>query len=139
MGQQDILSLAGIHIQFRNLTFYSRSVEQLQERRRIMKFVTSHLAAIGALSSSLGPYSESDLPTYLYSVSTPIAIMYESDCRISIYLLTKFMILLSATVGASDSPFEPCPERDLVIDLHSASTPINIKDESNSRIRFRRL
>jgi hypothetical protein len=29
---------------------------------------------IGALDSPLGPHPESDLETYLYSVSTPIAI-----------------------------------------------------------------
>jgi hypothetical protein len=38
------------------------------------KSVISLSAAIGALSSPLEPYPESDLKTYLYSVSTPIAI-----------------------------------------------------------------
>jgi hypothetical protein len=96
-------------------------------------------AAIGALGSPLGPHPENDLHADLYSGSTPIAIMDESDHRISFNLLTKFAILLSATIGASDSPLGPHPERDLATDIYSDSTPIAIKDESNQRIRFRRL
>jgi hypothetical protein len=38
------------------------------------KSVISLSATIGALSSPLGPHTESDLETYLYSGSTPIAI-----------------------------------------------------------------
>jgi hypothetical protein len=38
------------------------------------KSVISLSAVIGALDSSLGPHPESDLETYLYSNSTPIAI-----------------------------------------------------------------
>jgi hypothetical protein len=38
------------------------------------KSVISLSAAIGALGSPLGPHPESDLETYLYSASTPIAI-----------------------------------------------------------------
>jgi hypothetical protein len=38
------------------------------------KSVISFSAAIEALGSPLGPYPESDLETYLYSVSTSIAI-----------------------------------------------------------------
>jgi hypothetical protein len=63
-------SLAGMHIQFRTLTFHSMLEEQLQERLRLKKSVTSFLAAIEALCSSLGPHPESDLPTDLYSIST---------------------------------------------------------------------
>jgi hypothetical protein len=40
----------------------------------IKKFVTSLSAAIGALGSPLASNPESDLETYLYSGSTPIAI-----------------------------------------------------------------
>jgi hypothetical protein len=41
--------------------------------------VISLLATIGASDSPLGPYSERDLATYLYSGSTPIAIKDEFD------------------------------------------------------------
>jgi hypothetical protein len=54
---------SGRHISFNNLK----------------KFMTSLPATIGALSSPLGPHPESDPTTDLYSVSTPIAIMDESD------------------------------------------------------------
>jgi hypothetical protein len=42
------------------------------------KSVISLLTAIGALGSPLGPHLESDLETYLYSASTPIAIKTSS-------------------------------------------------------------
>jgi hypothetical protein len=133
------LSLAGMHIQFRTLTFHSRPEEQLQECLRLKKFVTSLSATIEALVSPLGPHPESDLATYLYCVSTPIANIDESDRQINFNLLNKSTISLSAVIGASDSPLEPRPERDLATDLHSGSTPIAIKDESNRRIRFRQF
>jgi hypothetical protein len=65
--------------------------------------------------------------------------MDESDRRISFNILNNFVISLSAAIGASGSPLGPHPERDLATDLHSGSTPITIKDESNRRIRFRWL
>jgi hypothetical protein len=43
------------------------------------KYLTSLSAAIGTLGSSLRPYVESDLAIDLYSVSTLIANMDESD------------------------------------------------------------
>jgi hypothetical protein len=132
-------SLAGMHIQFRTLTFHSRSEEQLQEHLRLKKSVTSLPATIGALGSSLEPHPESDLPIDIYSGSTPIAIMDESDRRISFNLLTESAFSLSAAIGASGSPLGPRPERDLATYLYSGSTPIAIKDESNRQIRFRRL
>jgi hypothetical protein len=92
---------------------------------------------IGALCSPLGPHPESDLPTDLYYTSTPIAIMDESGHRISFNLITKFVILLSATIGASGSPLVPRLEKDLATDLCSYSTAIDIKDESNRQIRYR--
>jgi hypothetical protein len=101
--------------------------------------VTSLPAAIGALDSPLGPYPESDIPIDLYSDSTSIAIMDESDHRISFSLLTKFVISLSAVIGASGSSLGPRLERDLATDLHSGSTLIAIKDESNRQIRYRQL
>jgi hypothetical protein len=94
---------------------------------------------MGELSSHLIPYLESDLPTDLYSVSNSIAIVDESDHRISFNLLTESVISLSVMIGASSSPLGPYLERDLPIDLYSDSTPIVIKDESNRWIRFRRL
>jgi hypothetical protein len=101
--------------------------------------VTSLPAAIRALCSHLGPHPKSDLPTDLYSSSTPIAIMDEPDRRISFNLLTKSAISLSAVIGALGSPLGPRPKKDLTTDLYSDSTPIAIKVESNRQIRFMRL
>jgi hypothetical protein len=94
---------------------------------------------IRALGSPLGPHPESDLPADLYSGSTLIAIMDESDRRISFNLLTKFVNSLSAVIGASDSPLGLRSKKDLATDLHSGSTPIAIKNESNHQIRYRQL
>jgi hypothetical protein len=101
--------------------------------------VISLSVAIGALGSPLEPYPESDLPIDLYSTSTVIAIMDESNRWINFNLLSEFTISLSVTIGASDSPLGPRLERDLATDLYFGSTPIAIKDESNHRIRFKRL
>jgi hypothetical protein len=131
-------SLAAMHIQFRTLPFHSRPEEQLQERVRLKKYATSLPATIGALGSPLGPHPESDLAIDLYSCSTLMANMDESDHRINFNLLTKSAISLSAVIGASDSPLRPRLKRDLAIDLQSDYTPIAIKDESNHQIRFRR-
>jgi hypothetical protein len=103
------------------------------------KSVTSLQVMIGALSSPLGPYLESDLAIYLYSISTLIANMDESDHWISFNCLNKFVISLSAVIGASRSTLGLRPERDLATDLYSGSTPIAIKNESNCRISLRRL
>jgi hypothetical protein len=46
----------------------------------LKKSTTSLSATIGALDSSLGPNLESDLVTYIYSVSTSIANMDMSGC-----------------------------------------------------------
>jgi hypothetical protein len=74
-----------MRIQFKTLTFHSKPAEQLQERINcIKKSLTSLPAVIGALGSPLGPHLESGLATYLYSGSTPIAIMDESDRQISV-------------------------------------------------------
>jgi hypothetical protein len=101
--------------------------------------VISLSVTIGALGSPLGLYPESNLPIDLYSGSTVIAIMDESNRRISFNLLSEFTISLSVAIGASDSPLGPRPERDLATNLYFGSTLIAIKDESNHRIRFKRL
>jgi hypothetical protein len=101
--------------------------------------VTSLPAAIGALDSPLGPHAESDLPTDLYSGSTPIAIMDESDRRISFNLLTKSAISLSVAIGALCSLLRPHLESDLPTDLYSVSTLIDIMDEFDHRISFNLL
>jgi hypothetical protein len=119
-------------IQFKTLTFYSRPEEQLQERLRLKKSVTSLSAAIGALGSPLGPHPKSDLVTDLYSGSTPIANMDESGCQINFNSLNKFVISLSAVIGTLGSPLEPHLESDLETDLYSDSTPIAIKTSSIS-------
>jgi hypothetical protein len=126
-----------MHIQFRTLTFHSRLEDQLQERIRLMKFMTSLPVAIRALGSPLGPYSKSDLATDLYSDSTPMTIMDESNRRVNFNHLNKSVTSLPAAIRALDSSLGPCPERDLTTDLYSGSTSIAIKDESNRRIRFR--
>jgi hypothetical protein len=93
----------------------------------LKKSVTSLSAVIGALGSPLGPHPESDLVTYLYSGSTPIAIMYKYGCQISFNSLNKSVILLPVAIGALGSPLGPHPECDLETDLYSGSTPIAIK------------
>jgi hypothetical protein len=93
----------------------------------LKKFVTSLSAAIGALDSHLGPHPESDLVTDLYSGSTPIANMDRSGCQISFNRLNKFVISLSAAIGALSSPLGPHPESDLETYLYSGSTLIAIK------------
>jgi hypothetical protein len=79
------------------------------------------------------------LTTDLYSVSTLIAIIDESDCRISFNCLSKSTISLLVVIRTSSFPLEPRPKRDLATDLYSGSNPIAIKDESNRRISVRRL
>jgi hypothetical protein len=128
-----------MHIQFKTLMFYSMLEEQLQKRLRLKKSTISLPVAIETLGSLLGPRSESDLTIDLYFGSTLIANMDESGRRINFNLLNKSVISLSASIGASGSPLGPHPERDLATKLHSGSTPIVIKDESNHRISFRGL
>jgi hypothetical protein len=55
----------------------------------LKKFTTSLLAAIGALDSPLRPNPEINLATNLYSASTPIAIMDESDRRVDFNCINK--------------------------------------------------
>jgi hypothetical protein len=93
----------------------------------LKKSMTLLSAAIGALSSPLGPHPESDLEIDLYSVSIPIANMDRSGYQISFNSLNKSVISLSATIRALDSPLGPHPESDLEIDIYSGSTPIAIK------------
>jgi hypothetical protein len=114
-------------IQFRSLTFYSKSEEQIQEHLRLMKSKTSLSAVIDALGSRLGPHPKRDLATDLYSVTTSIIIIDKFDHRISFNSLMKFVTSLSAAIRQLGSPLGPHPERDLATDLYSASTPIAIK------------
>ncbi|WP_428637458.1 hypothetical protein, partial [Shewanella sp.] len=83
----------------------------------LRKSVTSLSAVIGALGSPLGPHPESDLPTDLYSGSTLIAIIDESDCRISFNSIKESATSLSVVIGALDSPLGSHPEIDLITDL----------------------
>jgi hypothetical protein len=82
---------------------------------------------IVALSSPLEPRPKRDLGTDLYSGSTPIAIIDESDRRISFNILKKFVTSLSVAIGALGSPLGPYLERDLARDIYFGSTPIAIK------------
>jgi hypothetical protein len=132
-------SLTDMHTQFKTLMFHNRSEEQLQECLHLKKSMISLSAAIGALCSPLWLHLKSDLVTDLYSGSTSIANMDESDLRISFSLLDKSAISLSTMIGVSGSPLWPRPETDLATDLYSGSTLITIKDESNHQIRFWRL
>jgi hypothetical protein len=88
----------------------------------LKKSATSLSAAIGALGSPLGPHLESDLVTDLYSVFTLIANMDRSGYQISFNSLNKFVISLSAAIGALGSPLGPNSESDLETDLYSGST-----------------
>jgi hypothetical protein len=129
-------------IQFRTLTFHSRPKEQLQERIIINRFkesATSLLVMIGALCSSLGPHLESDLATYPYSSSTPLANMDESDHRIIVNSFKESVISLSVAIGALGSPLGPNPESDLATDLYSGYTSIIIIDKSGRQISFNSL
>jgi hypothetical protein len=103
--------------------FHSRSKEQIQEHLRLKKSTTSLPATIEALGSPLEPHPDRDLAIDLYFVSTPIAIIDESDHRISFNSLKKFMTSLSAVIGTLGSPLGPYLKRD----LYSDSTPIAIK------------
>jgi hypothetical protein len=94
---------------------------------------------IGALCSSLGPHLESDLATYLYSSSTPIANMDESDRRIIVNSFKESVISLSVAIGALGSPLGPNPESDLATDLYSGYTSIIIIDKSGRQISFNSL
>jgi hypothetical protein len=60
----------------------------------LKKSVTSLSVVIEALGSRLGPHSESDLITDLYSGSTLIANMDMSGCQISFNSLNKSIISL---------------------------------------------
>jgi hypothetical protein len=84
--------------------FYSRPEEQLQEQIYLKKFAASLPTAIGALSSTLEPHQESDLPTYLYSGSTLIAIMDESDRWINVNSFKNSVASLPAMIGTLGSP-----------------------------------
>jgi hypothetical protein len=135
-GKMTSSSLAGMHIQFRTLTFHSRPKEQLHERLRLKKSTISLSAAIGAFCSPLGSHLESDIATDLYSSSTSIANIDESDHQTSFNSLKKSTTSLPAVIGALDSPLGPLLESDLPTDLYSVSTLIAIMDESDHRINF---
>jgi hypothetical protein len=96
----------------------------------LKKSTASLSVAIGALSSLLGHYLESNLVTDLYSISRLIANMDRSGCQISFNSLNKSVISLSAVIGALDSPLGPHPESDIETNLYSGSTPIAIKTSS---------
>jgi hypothetical protein len=116
-----------MHIQFRTLTIYSRSEEQIQACLHLKKSATSLLVVIEALGSPLGPHPESDLTTDLYSGSTPIVIMDETDRQINFNNFKESATSLSAVIGALGSSLVPHRESDLAIDLYSGSTLIGIK------------
>jgi hypothetical protein len=139
MEQDDIFVPACIRIQFRTLTIYIRPEEQIQERLCLKKSTTSLLVVIGALDSPLGSHSENNLAIDLYSVSTPIANMDESDRQISLNRFKNYVTSLSTVIGASNSPLGPNPENNLATDLYTGSTLIAIMDESNRRFSFIRL
>jgi hypothetical protein len=65
----------------------------------LKKSVTSLSAAIGAFDCPLGPHTESDLVTDLYSGSTLIANMDMSYCQISFNSFNKSVISLSVVIG----------------------------------------
>jgi hypothetical protein len=64
------------------------------------------------------------------SLPAVIDIMDESDCQINFTSLKKFVTSLSAVIRALDSPLEPHPESDFVIEVYFGSTPITNMDRS---------
>jgi hypothetical protein len=132
-------SLTGMCIQFRTLTFHSVLEEQLQEQISIKESMSLLRVAIRLLGSPLEPHPKIDLAINLYSDSTPITDMDESDHRISFNRLKKYVTYLPATIEALGSPLEPHLESDLVTYLYSGCTPIGNMDESNRWIRFNHL
>jgi hypothetical protein len=96
--------------------------------------MTSLSAMIGSLCSPLGPHLERNITIALYFSSTLIAIIGESDRRISFNSLKKFVTSLSAVIEALRSPLELHPERDLVTDLYSGSNSIAIKVSPITRL-----
>jgi hypothetical protein len=94
---------------------------------------------IGALGSPFRPHPESDLVIDLYFGSIPIAIIDESNRRISFNRLNKFMMSLLVVIKALGSPSGSHPESDLATDLYPGSTPIANMDMFDHRISFNRL
>jgi hypothetical protein len=119
-------SPAGMSIQFKTITFHSRSEEQLQERLHLKKIMTSLSEVIGALGSPLGPHPKKRSSyisiLFLYSDS------YQNEFgrRIS-FNSKKFVISLSTTIVTLSSPLGPRLERVLTTDIYSVSTPMSIK------------
>jgi hypothetical protein len=103
------------------------------------KPLISEVVLSQVLGSPLGPHIESDLAINLYSGSTLIAIMDESDHQVDFNRLNKTVTSLSATIRALCSPLGPHSESDLATDLYSVSTPIAIIAEFDRRISFNRL
>jgi hypothetical protein len=99
---------------------------------KLNKFVTSLSGMINVLGSPLVPHLESNLATYLYFGSTPIAIIDKSDRQVYFNRLNKSTISLLAAIGALDSLLVPHSESDLATDLYSVSTLIAIKTVQSS-------
>jgi hypothetical protein len=117
-------SIAGMCIQFRILTFYSRSEEQQKECLYLKKSATSLPAAIAIMDESDRQINFNSLKKSATSPPAEIAIMDESDRQINCNSLKKSVTSLSAAIGALDSPLEPHLESDLVTNLYSGSTLI---------------
>jgi hypothetical protein len=117
-------SIAGMCIQFRILTFYSRSEEQQKECLYLKKSVTSLPAAIAIMDESDRQINFNSLKKSATSPPAEIAIMDESDRQINCNSLKKSVTSLSAAIGTLDSHLEPHLESDLVTDLYSGSTLI---------------
>jgi hypothetical protein len=128
-----------MRIQFKTLTFYSRLEEELQEHLCLKESASSLPTTIGAFGSPLGPHPKSDLATDLYSDSTLIANMDESDHQIIVNRFKESATSLSMAIRALSSPLGLHPESDLPTNLYSDSTPIVIVDESSRRISFNYL
>jgi hypothetical protein len=118
-------SIAGMCIQFRILTFYSRSEEQQKECLHLKKYVTSLPVAIAIMDESDRQINFNSLKKSVTSLSA--AIMDESDCQINFNSLKKFVTSLTVAIGALSSALGPHSGSDLETDLYSGSTPIAIK------------
>jgi hypothetical protein len=107
-------STTSMCIQFRTLTI---SEEKIQECVCHNTSTSSLLAAIEALDSPLRSHPECNLVTDLYSGSTPITIMNESDHRISFTSFKESVTSLQVMIGALGSNLGSQPESDLATDL----------------------
>jgi hypothetical protein len=78
---------------------------------------------IGALDSPLGPHSESDIETNMYSVSTPIAIKMSPIVKSVLYDFKKATTSLQEVIKAWGSPLGPPLKRKISLQNYTLALP----------------